>query len=782
MSTRIYRTALALAAGLGALWLVALAALHASSFESGLVLERHAAKQSGTRALLEPAHRDDGPSGRSVAEARRAANRRPFNLDWRGFLVLREPGEYELRTQAQHGRSRLWIDGELIADSESASVGHITTSNEPVPVRVRYEAGGTHKGWVTAELRTSGDASWERLRADRVSTEPVAPRRVRASAWAAACARVIGALITVALSVAFLAWSRVRLATQPGEPSPMRAAAEPRPRGRRESMAAALFFATLTVLHTWPLATSPGGLALHQNADTKLNTYILAWIAHQLPRDPAGVYDAQIFHPEPRTLTFSEPLLPTGVMAMPLHWMGASPVLVYNALLALGFWLTALAGFWLVRRFTADPLAGLLAGSLVAFNAHSLTRTSHIQIIHAEWIPLALLALDRMLVAGRDTPRRSLTIDALALGACVSLAGLSSGYLGLFTAVTVGVAVLTRADEGWARRRVVIPQLAIGGVLTGAAVLVGLGPYMSAHDDRGLARSLASIAQMSADASAYLSTTGRMHFALWSERVYGIAPDHLFPGVVALALAAAACLSGRGVLREPRLRMLAAIALVGVVLSLGPTTPLYGWLYEHLTPFQGLRKVSRWGYLFLVGVGLLAGVGLAAFRTRLPPRLGMALAMATIAIANLESLKAPVRYLPWEGFSPLYAEIAADPEPGAVLELPLHQGKRYPRNADYVLAATVHFRPLVNGYSGFKPRDFPESATLLNTLPSPEARAEMQRRQVRYLVVHPDEIERTGRDPRALVEALDEEPSFELQSVDASGSRLYRVLKAEPQA
>ena len=32
----------------------------------------------------------------------------------------------------------------------------------------------------------------------------------------------------------------------------------------------------LAVLHTWPLATNPGGLSRHDNADTMLNEWIVA--------------------------------------------------------------------------------------------------------------------------------------------------------------------------------------------------------------------------------------------------------------------------------------------------------------------------------------------------------------------------------------------------------------------------------------------------------------------------------------------------------------------------
>ena len=62
----------------------------------------------------------------------------------------------------------------------------------------------------------------------------------------------------------------------------------------------------LAVLHTWPLATGPAVLSRHDNADAMLNEWIVAWVAHQAPRAPLHLFDANIFHPEPRALAFSE--------------------------------------------------------------------------------------------------------------------------------------------------------------------------------------------------------------------------------------------------------------------------------------------------------------------------------------------------------------------------------------------------------------------------------------------------------------------------------------------
>src|SRR6187397_806470 len=118
----------------------------------------------------------------------------------------------------------------------------------------------------------------------------------------------------------------------------------------------------LAAVHTWPLILHPGTYSRNDNADTQLNEWILAWVQHQLPRDPLHLFEANIFYPAHDTLAFSEPLIVPALMGAPLAWLGASPVLVFNLILILGFALTAWAGARLVETWTGDRVASLLGG------------------------------------------------------------------------------------------------------------------------------------------------------------------------------------------------------------------------------------------------------------------------------------------------------------------------------------------------------------------------------------------------------------------------------------
>jgi hypothetical protein len=120
-------------------------------------------------------------------------------------------------------------------------------------------------------------------------------------------------------------------------------------------------------------------------------------------------------------------------------------------------------------------------------------------------------------------------------------------------------------------------------------------------------------------------------------------PPAYFPGIVVGVLAAVAIVtvSRPGVDRASRGRVLGltALAATAVVLSLGTQTPVYGWLYSAFPPLAAIRAVARFGVLWMLATGVLAGLGLAVLRKRVSPRAGVILAAAAIVLVNVEALR-----------------------------------------------------------------------------------------------------------------------------------------------
>src|SRR5262245_59137961 len=263
---------------------------------------------------------------------------------------------------------------------------------------------------------------------------------------------------------------------------------EVRRSGAKWALASLVFFAAMTVVHTWPLAAAPATWSRHDNGDAMLNEWIVAWIAHQLPRNPLQLFDANIFYPEPNALAFSEHMFVPSLMGAPLLWAGLSSLLTHNVLVIAGLALTGWTMSLVMFRWTGDFWAAAVAGLLLAFNAHSLTRLANLQAMHVEFLPLALYALDRLLV-------RPSAVAAVGLGVAITLQALTSNYLLVMIAFGMTAASASRAGEWLPRgRRGTLALLAVAAVLASVLVIPFLLPYLYAQREQGLTRSLKAVA------------------------------------------------------------------------------------------------------------------------------------------------------------------------------------------------------------------------------------------------------------------------------------------------
>jgi hypothetical protein len=521
--------------------------------------------------------------------------------------------------------------------------------------------------------------------------------------------------------------------------------------------AALLFFVAMAVLHSWPLASDPVHLSRLDNHDAELNTWIVAWVAHILPRAPLSLFEATIMHPEQHSLAFSEHMFVPSVMGAPLLWLGASPVLVYNLLIMAGLALSGWAMYLLMARWTGSISAGLIAGLLYAFNAHVLTRFVHLQAQHVEFFPLMLYALDRVLVDRR--PRH-----AVLLAAAFVLQSLCSNHLLVFSAYALIVAVAVR----WRELHLRTWQLLVAaGALSVVALLPFLWPYYQVDQAHSLARDVNVVTQYNAGWRDYLVTGGRLHFAWWSHVFYE-GRTALFPGITAIVLAGIALLSGSAI-RDPRARMALAFGVLGVALSFGTSLPGYPFLHQTLPLVSGLRNVARWGWLALAAFAILAGFG-AAYLERLMPRKRW-IPVALGALVTIEAIRTPVGFTRFQGIPAFYDRLAG--ETSLVLaEFPFYSGASVSQNGPYVLANTRYFRPLLNGYSSFHPESFEARGRVLNTFPSGAALAELRAANVTHVTVHLGAFARHHGEQA--LEAIDTIADLERVS-EEDGIRLYRL-------
>jgi len=499
-------------------------------------------------------------------------------------------------------------------------------------------------------------------------------------------------------------------------------------------------FTALTAVMTYPQALHLHD-RVHDDGDPLFETWILAWVAHQLPRAPAHLFDANMFYPERRTLAYSETLLLPGAAAAPLHWLGVHPIVVYNLVFLSGFVISGVGTALLVRMLTGSAGAGIIAGLVFAFLPYRIDHFPHLQLQQTQCLPFALWAFHRLIANGRVR-------DGVLFGAFVAGQVLSCMYYGLFLfpylVVVCGVLLWSRrrraadahAAPEVARRSVALPLVAAAVVVAVATVPLGIA-YLNARKVVG-ERGRQEVVDGSATLTSYLSP-GEDN-ALYGKAFAGfIQPERqLFLGFAAMALAVVA-------LWPPVSTTRIAYAFGGLAafdVSLGFNGLSYRVFYDYVLPFHALRVPARMGLFVGFSVAVLAGFGIARLTRRIASSTRRRIAFAIAAVVMLiEYASRPLTLFTVQtAVPPSYADILADK--GA--DSPTTVLFEFPTSAlddpTYLYNSTFHWQNLVNGYSGFFPPSYLAVASAVRTLPSDSSLNAIKSHNTRYLVVHGERL------------------------------------------
>ena len=484
--------------------------------------------------------------------------------------------------------------------------------------------------------------------------------------------------------------------------------------------------ALLTIAFTYPLAFEMGKVGRVDNADGQFSIWNVAWVARTLVVDPRHVFDANIFYPHRGTLAFSESNLGAGLVALPVYWATQNPYAAHNFVFLVGFAVSAIAAYYLVRYLTQDRRAAALSGVCFAFCPYAFAHAAQIQLELTAGLPFVLLAFHRLV--DRPSPGRG-----AVLGGVMAAQALCCGYYGVFAILLICYAtcVVLVTRSLW-RNATFATALALGAIVAIAIVLPASWPYMGLARVGAFGRGLEQARPFSANLAAYIASPAYAH--RWMLRFLPPWREVLFPGFIAIAFGVA----GVALARDQRHREFVAIyggaALLAAWASFGPGAGLYAWIYSAVPVMSLLRAPARLGIVVTLCLVVLTGLAVAAVlaRTQRPNLLAAALIFAAIA----EHVIPPQRWPAALSVEPVYRALAAQPR-GPVIELPLYstdigvQG-----NAKYMLTSTAHWMPLVNGYSDSVPADFRTNARILAEFPSVDAFRILQSLGVRYVVVH----------------------------------------------
>jgi hypothetical protein len=496
---------------------------------------------------------------------------------------------------------------------------------------------------------------------------------------------------------------------------------------------------------TWPLL-SPGANVLPGSDDAYFSVWRLAWFAHQLPRDPAHLFDANIFSPASNTLAFSDAMLLVSAIGAPGIWLGAGAATVHNILLAAAFLSSMWFAFLLVRDLTHFAAAGWIAAIIFGLAPYRVAHIGHLELQWVMWMPLSLWLLHRLVTA--PTAGR-----ALALGGAEACQALSSIYYGTFLSLYLCVALAILLMNAAARRRVVaVTPLAAIPLL--AVVVIYGPPYRHSRADQG-ARTVSEITAYSAAPADFL----RVPPSNWlrGRPDSGPAPEErsLFPGTVAVILATAAFVPPIA----PPAWMYLGLTAMSVDAALGMNGLLFPLLQRVAPPVTSLRAPARFGVLLLSSIAVLAGFGTARIM-QARPRFGVLIVSAATVFCLIEYWSGPVVVRP-DRRAPTDADrfLAYQPPGTVILEMPVPQDDTlWLYETTYQIRSIHHWQPLVNGYSGFAPREYRRTLQILEGFPDEASIERLQELNVRFILLN--RVYYSAEDFTDLITRVTALPSF----------------------
>ncbi len=436
----------------------------------------------------------------------------------------------------------------------------------------------------------------------------------------------------------------------------------------------------------------------------------LWWVKRSLLSGQSPLRTDLLYYPQGVDLslhTFSFFNTVLGILLQPLFGL----VGTYNVLWFLSFPLGAMGAFALAHRVSRHLGGSLLAGWAFAFSAYHMAHGAHhLNLASLQFLPWYAWALER--VREGPTPARGAIAGLFFAGG-----SLCCWYYAVFMVLFTFVWMFFVRREPGAGRALLVALGVAAAILW--PVVVPMMARLLTEPPEVLYEHAPG--RLGGDLLAYLLPGPEHSLARswgWLVGFYEKTGPFPWESVVFLGwLPPLLGLFGAFVFPWSRTRLWCVSLVSFWVLSLGPVLYLngiavighlpYEWIVEKIPGLRMVRVPSRFVVMCNLSLAVLMALGYARVESLLP-RGGAAARRALWSLAALVLVLETV-HVPLETTRPFsvtkaeaFEALKADPEPGAVLELPM---KGYLFNLVYLFRQTVHERPLLFGILSRVPDD-----------------------------------------------------------------------------
>ena len=491
-----------------------------------------------------------------------------------------------------------------------------------------------------------------------------------------------------------------------------------------------LFYTGLALMMTWPLITQLGTHYAGNNEDLWVFQWDNWWTRYALQHGYDILFTPMQFYPIGVSLAAHSLSFYNSFIWIPLAALFGD-IAAYNLTILLTFILSGYTMFLLAEyliekqnsSFILPPSsfllpASLIAGLVYAFAPYHFSQSlGHVSLASVQWFPLlALFALKTV----REAKWRNAVVIGLLIGLITATRLQFLALGGVVFAIFVAVDWIVARRE-WVRHAIgrLIAAAALGLILSLPIVLPAAQLFAQAGSPDELIADEQTWGQT--DLAAYFvpmtyhPVFGALVQPLYEKFVKNQAwMPFLGYSVIALSI--------WGALKSKRRAgPWVAIGVFLFVMALGPFLRVNGVAYENIKlpyaligdkfPLNTLRSPDRYNLLLPLALAVLVAFGAHDLLTRLNrPRAAALLGLGLGALILFEYLGWPYPTIAPLSASAFHAQLANDPEPYAILDIPLERSDtKY-----YLYDQTQHQHPLVQGRVARVP---PAAYQLFNAIP-----------------------------------------------------------------
>lgn len=516
--------------------------------------------------------------------------------------------------------------------------------------------------------------------------------------------------------------------------------------------------------------------------------------------------NANIYHPHQGVMFFSDLLLPQSIIATFFSLFSANHILVFNLMFFTTFVLNAISSIFLWSRLTENKSALLFATIVTVFSPFIFLQLGHIQMISI-W-PF-------LFATGLLIQQHNLSLSrTLYIGILHAVLFLTSVYLAVFFVVVLlvwyGVEVLQRWNAN-KNRTTPIFHAVTSLVIFAFLIAPFLWQYISIQNSYEITRSYGEYVFYAAHITDYIfqpyqSVLSTTVFKNWNSfNLHNAGELAGWPSFSVIILAIIGMVYLRRVKSTlqlsipftPKTQFFLLLTIIGFVFSLGPRLNVNGYFANIPMPYiavlklfplaEPVRATSRWSFLFYLGLTYFSILGIERLDKRKISKASQLLIPALTILFLLEIVPMNKQTEAKEYYSPdlySYVEEQCEENEKVLLEYPINRNVEGQKIEEYLtyktqhmLASLHHECTLVNGYSGFTPKETEQFETSLDYALRSQDEGEISRllEQKDVTIIKLNKAAQNASESARTFQSFSDQPEFEIISSDEASVIYARI-------